>query len=371
MQEKRICLYHRIMRRENFETAANDLFSMVLNAQKKFPNKPRVLYLDIDGHRNSQGGFDADMLELQKEFGMEFLLQYFTEIHFPLVSVKNTKGQNNDIPEGLVIKNAQNIKDTSLEELYIENYSNTEFMSEKDVYEYLKKVYKFLKKYKDKEITNKEAYDTDDLLLMWYSYVKNIVIELFNAFTQGNLLITTAMTRNLIESYGYISIIKKEKDSDLLQQWFVCSMIDKWKKDGAGRNEELNKLIRNYCKSKGIDFNKIYERYKKGRENSWLESVINKKRITFKDVCEYLGEEKLYNDFRNACSFIHGQDIVSKIMPFTFYTSIYAKFYIMMIYIFKTIYLVYEDELIEEEIRDLYSELVELGENMELFEKNW
>jgi len=38
------------------------------------------------------------MLELQKEFGLGFLLPYFTEVHFPLCSVTNTKEQNNDIP---------------------------------------------------------------------------------------------------------------------------------------------------------------------------------------------------------------------------------------------------------------------------------
>lgn len=54
MKDKSICLYHRVMRRENFEVAANDLFKLLLSAQKTYPNKTRVLYLDIDGHRNFQ-----------------------------------------------------------------------------------------------------------------------------------------------------------------------------------------------------------------------------------------------------------------------------------------------------------------------------
>ena len=124
MEEKQIALYHRIMRRENFEAAAKDLFQLLVSAQKKAPNQPRVLYVDIDGHRNAEDGFDRDMFELQKEF----LLPYFTEIHFPLYSVVNEKEQNNHIPEGLQISNAENKKDDSLNELYLENYSNTEFM---------------------------------------------------------------------------------------------------------------------------------------------------------------------------------------------------------------------------------------------------
>lgn len=57
------------------------------------------------------------------------------ELHFPLGSFMNKGKQNNDVPEMLIIGNTQNERDDSLEELYIENYSNTEFMSEDDVYQ--------------------------------------------------------------------------------------------------------------------------------------------------------------------------------------------------------------------------------------------
>lgn len=55
-------------------------------------------------------------------------------------------------------------------------------------------------------------------------------------------------------------------------------------------------------------------------------------------------------------------------MSFTFYISIYAKFYIMMIYIFKNIYFIYEDDIIEDAIRKLFSELVKLGDKYGFFE---
>lgn len=87
------------MRRENFEAAAKDLFRLLAETQKTHPDKARVLYLDIDGHRNEAGGFDADMLELQKDFCIGFLLPYFTEIHMPLGSFGNAKGQENQVPD--------------------------------------------------------------------------------------------------------------------------------------------------------------------------------------------------------------------------------------------------------------------------------
>ena len=97
MTRQRIAIYHRVMKRENFEVAAKDLFRLLVNAQKQSPDQPRVL------HRNKAGGFDNDMFELQAQFGMGFLAQYFEEVHFPLYSIKNPKQQNNDIPERLEI----------------------------------------------------------------------------------------------------------------------------------------------------------------------------------------------------------------------------------------------------------------------------
>ena len=99
MDQAGVALYHRVLRRENFEKAAKDLVSLVYAAEKKEPGKPRILYLDIDGHRNAQNGFDVDMLELQKEFGLNFLLPFLTEIHFPMISMRNNNAQRNDVPE--------------------------------------------------------------------------------------------------------------------------------------------------------------------------------------------------------------------------------------------------------------------------------
>src|SRR3972149_6969279 len=68
-----VAIYHVVYEHEDFNHAANALFTLVQRAQHLQPGKKRKLFLDIEGHRNSKGGFDADMLELQKEFLTDFL----------------------------------------------------------------------------------------------------------------------------------------------------------------------------------------------------------------------------------------------------------------------------------------------------------
>jgi len=367
MDENRIALYHRIMRRENFEVAANDLFKLLVSTQKRFPNKSRVLYVDIDGHLNESGGFDDDMLELQVEFGLKFLLQFFTEVHFPLYTIANRNEQSNDIPETLQILDQENKKDNSLNELYLENYSNTEFFSEHDIYAYLQQVSAFLKRYNDLDVfyaeMGKEEYDTFGCLPMWRSHQKNLINELFTSLLYGNLISATAMTRSLIECYVYLRIIKKEKSVKLLEDWFLCRLIRGANKYGDGNKDKVLSPLEQCCQSMGIDYADAYHRfYKAGNENSWLSSVIHKSRISFHDACKYLDEVDVYGDFQRASSFVHGQDIISKMMPFTFYSSIYHKFLIMMIYTFKTIRLYPIENNMEKEIQELENRLFTLAE---------
>lgn len=79
------------------------LYKLIYTAQQKFPNQKRVLYLDIEGHRNNAGGYDRDMLELQKEFMLDFLMPYISVAHLPLCSIENTKLQENELFEDLAI----------------------------------------------------------------------------------------------------------------------------------------------------------------------------------------------------------------------------------------------------------------------------
>jgi len=104
MDSRGIALYHIAYQHEGFVESANIIFKLVSHAQKQYPNVPRHLYLNIEGHRNRNGGFDADMLELQKEYVVAFLSKYLTEFHVPLLSAKHPLGQCNDVPDRLIIQ---------------------------------------------------------------------------------------------------------------------------------------------------------------------------------------------------------------------------------------------------------------------------
>ena len=96
---------HVVYAHEGFEESAQILFKLIQEAQQKRPGMKRKLYLDIEGHRNSEGRFDTDMSELQQEFLMGFLSAFLSEIHAPLMSTTNQNVQENDILPELVIQN--------------------------------------------------------------------------------------------------------------------------------------------------------------------------------------------------------------------------------------------------------------------------
>ncbi|EAC3243345.1 hypothetical protein ACR87_09245, partial [Listeria monocytogenes] len=247
--------------------------------------------------------------------------------------------------------------------LQIENYYNTEFVLEKDVYVFLEKVSNLLKKYEKidnyKINIENEEYDKLGLLIHWQSYMKDLIVELFNSFVNGNLISNAAMTRSLIECYVYLSIIKKERNPLLVQDWFLCNLINGSKRYDNGTREILNNILKEL-----YDGNEdIQSRFKKGNTNIWLSTVIAKKNITFRDACEYLEEDYLYKDFQEASSFVHAQDIQTKLSPFFSYSSIYGKLNIMIIYMFKALLLFESSSVLKEEIAGLELELIILGEN--------
>jgi len=89
---------------EDFAKCANRLFSLLGGAAAKSPGAPRHLYLDFQGHRNAAGGYDADALEIIREFPLEFLGPYLTEINTPLYRVRNRVPQREDVPDLLNIR---------------------------------------------------------------------------------------------------------------------------------------------------------------------------------------------------------------------------------------------------------------------------
>ncbi len=352
-----IALHHRILPRENFEKAATDIFNLLKSTQINSPNTNRVLYVDIDGHKNDQGGYDNDMLELQKEFGIDFLGKYFVEIHFPLIKFINPNPQSNDIPDKLEIFSAKNEIDVNLNNLYIENYSNTEFVSEPDIYDYLKRVRCFLTEFKNCDmpfpICDDNTSTPTTLLRLWKNHVNELINELYNSFIYGNLLTVSAMTRTLIECFVYLSILKIPENDFLIHHWFICSLCNKFDNDC----NNVKNTIKNYCNKNNLDFINMWNIYSDNpKPNRWLKQIITNN-PTFKSACNYLKDETLYADYENACSFVHGQDVTSKIMPFTFYVSICRRFNMMMHYIFRTIRLFPLNKSIKSQLTSLEDEL--------------
>lgn len=100
---KAAAIYHEMRADDGFEATATVLFTLVQEAITKFPKKRRILYLDIDGHRNEGGGFDIDSYEIQNEYVCGFLGKWLHEAHMPLVCWTNAKA-NNDISQSIEIR---------------------------------------------------------------------------------------------------------------------------------------------------------------------------------------------------------------------------------------------------------------------------
>ena len=103
--DRDVAIYHIVHSHEGFEESARTLFKLVRRAQVAKPGKRRKLFLDVEGHRTNDGGFDGDMLELQNDFLVGFLAPFLYEVHCPLATLRNPREQDDDIPDELDIEN--------------------------------------------------------------------------------------------------------------------------------------------------------------------------------------------------------------------------------------------------------------------------
>ncbi len=100
-----VSIYHVVRTDDRFPDAAGAVFDYVKKAQDDFPDWPRVLYVDIEGHDGDQAGFDADFYEFQQEFLFSTLAPFLTGFELPLTGpLINPEKQRNDLPDELVIK---------------------------------------------------------------------------------------------------------------------------------------------------------------------------------------------------------------------------------------------------------------------------
>lgn len=97
-----VALSHVVEPEDTFEDAAGALFALLRDAQARFPDWPRVLYLDVHGHRGAAAGFDADFYEFQQEFLFSVVAPFVSALETPLTGgLVNPEPQRNDLPDRL------------------------------------------------------------------------------------------------------------------------------------------------------------------------------------------------------------------------------------------------------------------------------
>lgn len=99
-----VALYHVVEEDHDFRAAAVRVFGMIKEAQERYPDWPRVFYLDVNGHSGDRGGFDEDFFEFQQEFMIAALGPFLTALDMPLVSVWNPEPQRNDLPDAIAVE---------------------------------------------------------------------------------------------------------------------------------------------------------------------------------------------------------------------------------------------------------------------------
>jgi len=90
---------------ETFVGAAQTVFAAVREAQTRYPDWPRILYLDIDGHDNGYGSFTEDFVEFQQDFWFSVVAPFLTSFELPLTGgLINPDLQRNDLPDSLAVQ---------------------------------------------------------------------------------------------------------------------------------------------------------------------------------------------------------------------------------------------------------------------------
>lgn len=100
-----VSIYHVLGPELTFEEAAYEIFEAVREAQNRYPDWPRIFYLDIVGHASDSHPFDNDFIELQQEFWFSMIAPFLTSFELPLTGpLVNPEVQRNDLPDSVLIK---------------------------------------------------------------------------------------------------------------------------------------------------------------------------------------------------------------------------------------------------------------------------
>lgn len=100
-----VSIYQIVEAEDTFEEAAQKAIDMIKEAQERFPDWPRVFYLDIQGHEGEHLGFSGDFFEFQQEFFFSTIAHFVTAFETPVTGgMLNPEPQRNDVPDELVVK---------------------------------------------------------------------------------------------------------------------------------------------------------------------------------------------------------------------------------------------------------------------------
>ncbi len=103
-----VSILHVVGAEESFEEAARAVFGLIRESQSRYPDWPRTLYLEIEGHSGPNMGFDDDFLEFQQELLFSAMAPFLTAFETPLTGgLVNPDHQRNDVPDDLVIRDAE------------------------------------------------------------------------------------------------------------------------------------------------------------------------------------------------------------------------------------------------------------------------
>jgi len=107
-----VSIYVVVGPKETFNEAAQAVFAAVREAQVRYPDWPRILYLDVVGHSNGDGSFTEDFVEFQQEFWFSVIAPFLTGFELPLTGgLINPDEQRNDLPDSLAVQgNSPNVE---------------------------------------------------------------------------------------------------------------------------------------------------------------------------------------------------------------------------------------------------------------------
>ena len=109
-----VSIYQRVTANDSFESAVEEAFFYVREAQDKYPDWPRIFYLEIDGHDGDRHGFDEDFFEFQQEFWFSTIAHFVYAFEIPITGgLVNPEPQRNDVPDQLILSGSEKSSDNT------------------------------------------------------------------------------------------------------------------------------------------------------------------------------------------------------------------------------------------------------------------